>query len=113
MTDSCPPELLGDLLPRLLNRAHSINQCEGEEILQPQCGSVVRLEDGVALAAPAGTSTAQHKKAERSTDSMSIMRASQTELLLASSYKPLACTMQRYAALCSLSVTSWIWNPQE
>jgi hypothetical protein len=108
MTDSCPPELLGDLLPRLLNRAHSINQCEGEEVLQPQCGSVVRLEDGVALAAPAGTSTAQHstRKQSAAQHSMSIMRASQTELLLASSYKPLACTMQRYAALCDLSVTS-------
>jgi hypothetical protein len=29
-------QLLGDLLPRLLQAAHRINQREGEELLQPQ-----------------------------------------------------------------------------
>jgi hypothetical protein len=40
------PELAHNLLPRLVQRAHGVNQGEGEEGLEAQDGVVVRLQAG-------------------------------------------------------------------
>ncbi len=50
-TCTCPPELCGNGLLRLCQRAHCVNEVEGEELLQAQRRGVVLLEDGVPLLA--------------------------------------------------------------